>query len=65
MRRLATLALPLLLATGCGRTVVLRLPDLPSLAQEEAATAEARPSCRYLNVLVDYSTEASGPWRWE
>jgi hypothetical protein len=58
MRRLATLAL--LLATGCGTQIVLRIPRLPSLASEPTPVAEAQPNCRYLNVLVDYSTQASG-----
>jgi hypothetical protein len=58
MRRLAALAL--LLATGCGTHVVLRIPDFPSLASEPAPAAAPPPNCRYLNVLVDYSTEASG-----
>ena len=58
MRRLAALAL--LLATGCGTHVVLRIPDFPSLASEPAPAPAPEPSCRYLNVLVDYSTEASG-----
>ena len=58
MRRLAALAL--LLATGCGTHVVLRIPDFPALASQPAPAAAPEPSCRYLNVLVDYSTEASG-----
>jgi hypothetical protein len=58
MRSLA--ALGLLLATGCGTHIVLRIPDFPSLASEPVRSAEVPPSCRYLNVLIDYSTEASG-----
>ena len=38
---------------------MLRIPDLPSFASEAPAPAPD-PGCRYLNVLVDYSTEASG-----
>ena len=60
MRRLAALAIPLLLATGCGTHVVLRIPDFPSLAAKPASGPPLQPGCRYLNVLVDYSTEASG-----
>lgn len=58
MRRLAALAL--LLGTGCGTHVVLRIPDFPSFASAPAPVASAEPNCRYLNVLIDYSTEASG-----
>jgi len=58
MRRLAAVAL--LLATGCGSHIVLRIPDFPSFAPDPPPLAAAEPNCRYLNVLVDYSTEATG-----
>jgi hypothetical protein len=58
MRRLAAIALGLL-ATGCGTRIVLTIPRFPSLHAEAPA---ARPGlhCRYLNVLIDYSTQAAG-----
>jgi hypothetical protein len=58
MRRLAALALPLL-AAGCGTRIVLTVPRLPSLGAE-APAPRPQPKCRYLNLLVDYSTQASG-----
>ena len=38
---------------------MLAIPTLPSL-RAEAQAPRPEPSCRYLNVLVDYSTQASG-----
>jgi hypothetical protein len=58
MRRVAAIALALL-ATGCGTRIVLTIPRFPSL-RGEAPAARPAPQCRYLNVLIDYSTQASG-----
>jgi len=58
MLRLVAIAL-CLLGTGCGSTIVLRIPSSPFAAREvEAPRPEG--NCRYLNVLVGYSTQASG-----
>jgi hypothetical protein len=56
MLRLVAIAL-CLLGTGCGSTIVLRIPRSPFAAKEVAAP---RPEgqCRYLNVLVGSSTQA-------
>jgi hypothetical protein len=59
MRRLAVLALLLLAALGCGTRIVLTIPKVPSLGAEAPAT-RPEAGCRYLNLLVDYSTQASG-----
>ena len=58
MRRIAAIALALL-STGCGTRIVLTIPRLPSL-RAEAPAVRPGPSCRYLNVLIDYSTQAAG-----
>lgn len=48
-----------LLGTGCGSTIVLRIPNSP-FAAKEVAPPRPEGQCRYLNVLVGYSTQASG-----
>ena len=58
MRRLAAIAI-CLLATGCGTRVVLTVPRSPFSARQ-AAAPRPEGECRYLNVLVGYSTQASG-----
>jgi len=58
MRRLAAIAL-CLLATGCGTRIVLTIPRSPFVAREPLAPRPER-ECRYLNVLIGYSTQASG-----
>ena len=59
MRRLAVLALSLLAVPGCGTRIVLTIPRAPLLGTE-APAPRPEPSCCYLNLLVDYSTQASG-----
>ncbi len=57
--------IPLLLASGCGKTLVLKLPEAPSLpfrekrepppgARSEAGRLE---ECPFLTVMIDYSRE--------
>ena len=58
MRRLAAIAI-CLLATGCGTRVVLTVPRSPFSARQ-AAAPRPEGECRYLNVLIGYSTQASG-----
>jgi hypothetical protein len=58
MRRLAAIAL-CLAATGCGTQIVLRIPPSP-FAARPAPAPRPEGECRYLNVLVGYSTQASG-----
>jgi hypothetical protein len=58
MRRLAAIGL-CLIATGCGTRVVLTVPRLPGFG-EAAAGPRPEAGCRYLNILVDYSTRATG-----
>ena len=58
MRRLVAIAL-CVLATGCGSRIVMTVPRSPFAA---APPPVVRPpgECRYLNVLVGYSTQAAG-----
>jgi hypothetical protein len=58
MRRLAAICL-CLLATGCGTRIVLTIPRSP-FASQQLPAPRPEGECRYLNVLVDYSTRASG-----
>jgi hypothetical protein len=58
MRRLAAIGL-CLLATGCGTRIVLTIPRSP-FAAAPAVAPRPEGQCRYLNVLVGYSTQASG-----
>jgi len=58
MRRLAAIGL-CLLATGCGTRIVLTIPRSP-FAARQASAPRPEGECRYLNVLVGYSTQASG-----
>jgi hypothetical protein len=58
MRRLAASALALL-ATGCGSRLLLTIPEFP-FAPAAAPAPRPEVECRYLNVLVDYSTQAAG-----
>ena len=57
MRRLAAIAL-CLLASGCASRIVL-IPRAPAAA-EAASAPRPQDECRYMNVLVGYSTQASG-----
>jgi hypothetical protein len=58
MRRLAAIGL-CLLATGCGTRIVLTIPRSP-FAAPPAPAPRPEGERRYLNLLVDYSTQASG-----
>jgi hypothetical protein len=59
MRRLAAIGL-CLLASGCGTRIVLTVPGSPFSARQVASPPRPEGECRYLNVLVGYSTQASG-----
>lgn len=58
MRRLAAICL-CLLASGCGTRIVLTIPGSPFAVREAPAPRPDR-ECRYLSVLVGYSTQAAG-----
>jgi hypothetical protein len=58
MKRIA-LACLIALTTGCGTRLVIDLPKLPPVGFREAAP-RPQPGCTYLNVVVDYSTNAMG-----
>jgi len=60
MRRLLAIGSLLLATTGCGTRVVLTVPKFPSFGDRQAAAARPPTECRYLNVLVNYSTQAEG-----
>ena len=58
MKYLAPLVPLLLLATGCGTRVVLSIPRMPG--SEPPPLARPAVDCRYLRVLVDFSTRGTG-----
>lgn len=58
MRYVGALALLLTLGLGCGTRVVLTIPQLPG--SEPPQVARPDDGCRYLRVLVDFSTQATG-----
>jgi len=64
---MALLLIPLWLATGCGQTFVLRVPDAPAMPwsrkkpSKPAARAPAPPlsECPFMSVMIDYSREGN------
>jgi hypothetical protein len=58
MTRLGSLALLLILSLGCGTRVVLTIPHLPGTGPPPLARPD--DECRYLSVLVDFSTQGTG-----
>jgi hypothetical protein len=60
MRRLLAIGSLLLATTGCGTKIVLTVPKFPSFGDRAAAEPRPAEGCRYLNLLVNYSTQAAG-----
>ena len=69
-RSRALLLIPLWLASGCGQTIVLRVPDAPTMpwseeksppAASDAAKNESAPlaECPFMTVVIDYSREGN------
>ena len=66
-RSRALLLISLWLATGCGQTIVLKIPDMPfSSSKKQAAPAKAAKSesaplkeCSFMTVMIDYSREGN------
>ena len=65
LRARALLWIPLLLVTGCGQTIVLKVPEAPSLPFVAKKTPPARArakggkleECPFITVMIDYSRE--------
>ena len=63
MRHLVALGSLLLASTvtaGCGTQMVVSFPEFPSFGKETAAAPRPSADCRYMNVLINYSTQAAG-----
>ena len=68
-RSRALLLIPLWLASGCGHTFVLKVPDVPTMPWSEkkpppapaAAVEESAPltECPFMTVMIDYSREGN------
>ena len=70
LRARALLLIPLWLASGCGQTFVLKVPDMPTMPWSEqkpppaapaAAQSESAPlsECPFMTVMIDYSREGN------
>jgi hypothetical protein len=70
LRSRALLLIPLWLASGCGQTFVLKVPNMPTMPWSEkkpppagpaAAKAESAPlsECPFMTVMIDYSREGN------
>lgn len=64
MRMLTAIALLIgLLCSGCGNTLIMRIPELP-FRQDDAAGTDAetdlRVECEFMTVLIDYSRHGMG-----
>jgi hypothetical protein len=70
LRSRALLLIPLWLASGCGHTFVLKVPDMPAMPWSEkkpppaaaaAAKNESAPleECPFMTVMIDYSREGN------
>jgi hypothetical protein len=70
LRARALLLIPLWLASGCGQTFVLKVPDAPTMPWSEpkpppaapaAAKRESAPiaECPFMTVMIDYSREGN------
>jgi hypothetical protein len=68
LRSRVLLLLPLWLASGCGQTIVLKVPDAPWAKEKPAPaapTAAAAPEpaqlseCPFMTVMIDYSREGN------
>lgn len=57
---LGSLLLATTVTAGCGTRMVVTFPKFPSFGKETASAPRPAADCRYLNVLVNYSTQAAG-----
>ena len=60
MRNLFACILLCLLATGCGKTVVFRIPSPLARAAEIVDETDPRAECEFMTILIDYSRHGMG-----